>query len=76
MVSTTRQRAWACPPSWHPPPRRRAATPAPQRHPRHPVPPTPAPPRRFHLPSEEACTKLGISLTVLKRVCRKYGISR
>lgn len=30
----------------------------------------------FHLPSEAACRKLGIGLTVLKRQCRKYGIKR
>ncbi|KAK3247247.1 hypothetical protein CYMTET_43251 [Cymbomonas tetramitiformis] len=30
----------------------------------------------FHLPSEAACKKLGIGLTVLKRQCRKYGIRR
>ncbi|GAB4815554.1 hypothetical protein N2152v2_002600 [Parachlorella kessleri] len=30
----------------------------------------------FHLPAEEACAKLGVSLTVLKRVCRKFGIKR
>ena len=30
----------------------------------------------FHLPSEAACRKLGIGLTVLKRQCRKYGINR
>ena len=30
----------------------------------------------FHLPSEVACKKLGIGLTVLKRQCRKYGIAR
>ncbi len=31
---------------------------------------------RFHLPSHQACTQLGISLSVLKRVCRKQGIPR
>eukprot|EP00887_Chlorella_sp_A99_P003443 scaffold7.g3443.t1 len=31
---------------------------------------------QFHLPSEEACVKLGVSLTVLKRICRKHGIER
>ena len=30
----------------------------------------------FHLPSEAACRKLGIGLTVLKRQCRKFGIKR
>jgi len=30
----------------------------------------------FHLPSEAACRKLGVGLTVLKRQCRKYGIKR
>ena len=30
----------------------------------------------FHLPSEVACKKLGIGLTVLKRQCRKFGIKR
>ncbi|GAB4823336.1 hypothetical protein N2152v2_010382 [Parachlorella kessleri] len=30
----------------------------------------------FHLPSHEACGHLGISLSVLKRVCRKLGIPR
>jgi hypothetical protein len=30
----------------------------------------------FHLPSEAACRKLGVGLTVLKRQCRKYGIAR
>ena len=28
------------------------------------------------MPSEEACVKLGIGMTVLKRQCRKYGIKR
>jgi len=32
--------------------------------------------RYFHLPSEEACKRLGVGLTVLKRQCRKYGILR
>ena len=31
---------------------------------------------RFHLPSHQACARLGISLSVLKRVCRKQGIPR
>ena len=30
----------------------------------------------FHLPSEAACRRLGIGLTVLKRQCRKFGIKR
>eukprot|EP00873_Tetraselmis_striata_P021315 jgi/Tetstr1/441579/TSEL_029807.t1 len=30
----------------------------------------------FHMPSELACKRLGIGLTVLKRQCRKYGIKR
>jgi hypothetical protein len=30
----------------------------------------------FHMPSEQACRKLGIGLTVLKRQCRKFGIKR
>ena len=30
----------------------------------------------YHLPSEEACKAIGIGLTVLKRQCRKFGISR
>ena len=30
----------------------------------------------FHMPSELACRKLGIGLTVLKRQCRKFGIKR
>ena len=30
----------------------------------------------FYLPSEAACRKLGVGLTVLKRQCRKYGIKR
>ena len=30
----------------------------------------------FHMPSEMACRKLGIGLTVLKRQCRKFGIMR
>ena len=30
----------------------------------------------FHLPSEAACRKLGIGLTVLKRQCRRFGIKR
>ena len=30
----------------------------------------------FHMPSELACRKLGIGLTVLKRQCRRFGIKR
>jgi hypothetical protein len=30
----------------------------------------------FHMPSEHACRRLGIGLTVLKRQCRKFGIKR
>ena len=30
----------------------------------------------FNMTSEEACKKLGIGLTILKRHCRKFGISR
>ena len=30
----------------------------------------------FHMPSEQACRKLGVGLTVLKRQCRKFGIKR
>lgn len=44
-------------------------------HPFIPAPPLPLP-QYFHLPSEEACKRLGVGLTVLKRQCRKYGILR
>ena len=30
----------------------------------------------FHMPSDQACKQLGIGLTVLKRLCRKYEIKR
>ncbi|RMZ54932.1 hypothetical protein APUTEX25_000449, partial [Auxenochlorella protothecoides] len=30
----------------------------------------------FHLPADKACQQLGISLTVLKRVCRRVGVDR
>ncbi|KAL4452682.1 hypothetical protein ABPG75_008344 [Micractinium tetrahymenae] len=30
----------------------------------------------FHLPTERACVKLGVGLTILKRLCRKHGIAR
>ena len=30
----------------------------------------------FHMPSDQACKQLGIGLTVLKRLCRKYNIKR
>ncbi|GAB4815649.1 hypothetical protein N2152v2_002695 [Parachlorella kessleri] len=30
----------------------------------------------FHLPSEQACLQLRIGLTMLKRVCRRFGIHR
>ena len=30
----------------------------------------------FHMPSDQACKQLGIGLTVLKRLCRKYDIKR
>ena len=30
----------------------------------------------FHLPSEQACLKLDIGLTMLKRQCRRFGIKR
>ena len=28
------------------------------------------------MPSEEAAKKLGVGLTVLKRICRKFGVPR
>jgi hypothetical protein len=28
------------------------------------------------MPSEEAARKLGVGLTVLKRICRKFGVPR
>lgn len=30
----------------------------------------------FNMPSEEAARHLGIGLTVLKRICRQYGVPR
>lgn len=30
----------------------------------------------FNLPSEEAAARLGVGLTVLKKLCRKYGVPR
>ncbi|PSC74358.1 RWP-RK domain-containing (ISS) [Micractinium conductrix] len=30
----------------------------------------------FALPTEKACVKLGVGLTILKRLCRKFGIQR
>lgn len=30
----------------------------------------------FHLPSEEACKQLRVGLTILKRLCRRFGIER
>ncbi|KAI7837985.1 hypothetical protein COHA_008167 [Chlorella ohadii] len=30
----------------------------------------------FTLPTEKACVKLGVGLTILKRLCRKHGIQR
>jgi hypothetical protein len=30
----------------------------------------------FGMPSEEAARRLGIGLTVLKRICRKFGVPR
>eukprot|EP00887_Chlorella_sp_A99_P002283 scaffold10.g2283.t1 len=30
----------------------------------------------FHMPSEQACKHLGVGLTILKRVCRRFGIPR
>lgn len=30
----------------------------------------------FHLPAEEACVRLGVSLTVMKKLCRGFGIQR
>ena len=30
----------------------------------------------FGMPSEEAAKKLGVGLTVLKRICRKFGVPR
>lgn len=30
----------------------------------------------FHLPTEKACQKLGLGLTILKRICRRLGIAR
>lgn len=30
----------------------------------------------FHLPTEKACQKLGVGLTILKRICRRFGLPR
>lgn len=30
----------------------------------------------FNMASEEAAKKLGVGLTVLKRICRKFGVPR
>lgn len=30
----------------------------------------------FHLPSEDAAKAMGLGLTSLKRLCRKYGVPR
>lgn len=32
--------------------------------------------KTFNMTSEDACRKLGVGLTVLKRLCRKFGITR
>lgn len=30
----------------------------------------------FHLPTDKACKKLGVGLTILKRLCRRFGLAR
>lgn len=32
--------------------------------------------KHFHLPTDKACKKLGVGLTILKRLCRRFGLAR